>query len=215
MGELDSSGIRDNDNSGHGTVGLLCRNEGTSGFCENRLSVGGVPNRPDRNQGLLQLRQDPAQMGNGRPSGGGIVNYRPPQQSNMQMGGPVINVVLPEAQQPPLPVEEEEIGPLIDAAPPEPASDSAPEMMDREEMNSLLQSLFSSPTLLLLGIIFATSAAYMAIAMEEQAAQQRFQQAQLAAAFGGQQQFFQGRRRRHLPDVWYPKEPRFEKQNNR
>lgn len=215
VGELDSSGIRDNDNSGHGTVGLLCRNEGTSGFCENRLSVGGVPNRPDRNQGLLQLRQDPAQMGNGRPSGGGIVNYRPPQQSSMQMGGPVINVVLPEAQQPPLPVEEEEIGPLIDAAPPEPASDSAPEMMDREEMNSLLQSLFSSPTLLLLGIIFATSAAYMAIAMEEQAAQQRFQQAQLAAAFGGQQQFFQGRRRRHLPDVWYPKEPRFEKQNNR
>lgn len=215
VGELAASGIRDNDNSGHGTVGLLCRNEGTSGFCENRLSVGGVPNRPDRNQGLLQLRQDPAQMGNGRPSGGGIVNYRPPQQSSMQMGGPVINVVLPEVQESPLSVEEEEIGPLIGDAPPEPASDSAPEMMDREEMNSLLQSLFSSPTLLLLGIIFATSAAYMAIAMEEQAAQQRFQQAQLAAAFGGQQQFFQGRRRRQLPDVWYPKKPRFEKQNNR
>lgn len=131
------------------------------------------------------------------------------------MGGPVINVVLPEVQESPLSVEEEEIGPLIGDAPPEPASDSAPEMMDREEMNSLLQSLFSSPTLLLLGIIFATSAAYMAIAMEEQAAQQRFQQAQLAAAFGGQQQFFQGRRRRQLPDVWYPKKPRFEKQNNR
>ncbi|XP_042857680.1 uncharacterized protein LOC122243971 [Penaeus japonicus] len=214
VGELESSGIRDNDNSGHGTVGLLCRNEGTSGFCENRLSVGGVPNRPDRNQGLLQLRQDPAQMGNGRPSGSGIVNYRPPQQSSMQMGGPVINVVLPEVQETPGPVEDE-IGPLIDEAPPEPASDSGPEMMDREEMNSLLQSLFSSPTLLLLGIIFATSAAYMAIAMEEQAAQQRFQQAQLAAAFGGQQPFFQGRRRRHLPDMWYPKELKFENPNIR
>ncbi|XP_071520123.1 uncharacterized protein [Panulirus ornatus] len=202
LGEFDATGlediietgVRDNDNK--------------------RGSISRVgPSQPDRNQGLLNLRRDPAQMGHGRPSGGGFVSYRPQQQTNMHMGAPVVNVVLPEATtRVPAPAEKE-IGPLID--PREDEDDEpvtkAPQTMNREQVNSLLQSLFSSPTLLLMGIVFAASAAYMAIAMEEQAAQQNFQQAQLAAAFGGQPFPPGRRRRRNLSSrrLWHPRHPQF------
>ncbi|KAG7154287.1 uncharacterized protein LOC121856449 isoform X2 [Homarus americanus] len=198
LGEFDNSGLED-------VVETSIRDNNNKPSGVNRIG----PSRPDRNQGLLQLRQEPFQMGHGRPSGGGFVNYRPPQQTNMQMGTPVVNVVMPEATRPDPTPAEEEPGPLIEpgVTQEDAAVTRAPQTMDREEANSLLQSLFSSPTLLLLGIVFATSAAYMAIAMEEQAAQQRFQQAQLAAAFGGQP-FLPGRRRRSLDTLpWYPTVP--------
>ncbi|KAK3857472.1 hypothetical protein Pcinc_036277 [Petrolisthes cinctipes] len=164
--------------------------------------------QPDGNQGILDLRQDPHQMGHGRPVPPRVTQYRPPQQAPMHMGAPVLNVVVPQvAPAPALPQQEE--GSLIDlldtsgneeeASP----SNDNPNSMDREEVNSLLQSLFSSPTLLLLGVVFATSAAYMAITMEEQAAQQRFQQAQLAAAFGGLPFSQPGRGRRDTRHLYY------------
>lgn len=193
LDDISETGIRDNNNK-RGSITRI------------------APSQPDRNQGLLHLRHDPAQMGHGRPSGGGFVNYRPPQQTNMHMGGPVVSEVRPQATTSvPVP-SEEETGPLIDPGEGEDdaAVTNAPQTMDREQVNSLLQSLFSSPTLLLLGIVFAASAAYMAIAMEEQAAQQNFQQAQLAAAFGGQP-FPPGRRRRRRSIAtfrpWYPQLP--------
>ncbi|XP_064097911.1 putative uncharacterized protein DDB_G0282133 [Macrobrachium nipponense] len=190
--------------------GQRCSQTGMSGgSCHNRLSLGGSPASPDRNQGLLQLRQDASHMGNGQQANSGIVNFRPPAQNSMQMGSPVLNVVLPEIA---TPSTTSEPGPLIDPNPPETTTEQqvneAPNAMNRQEMNSLLQSLFSSPTLLLLGIVFATSAAYMAIAMEEQAAQQRFQQAQLAAAFGGQP-FPPGRKRRNIHTDDYFSKNRF------
>ncbi|KAK4302043.1 hypothetical protein Pmani_025847 [Petrolisthes manimaculis] len=165
--------------------------------------------QPDRNQGILDLRQDLHQMGHGRPVPPRVTQYRPPQQAPMHMDAPVLNVVVPQVASAPAPPQQEE-GSLIDlldtggneeeeASPSNDNTDS----MDREEVNSLLQSLFSSPTLLLLGIVFATSAAYMAITMEEQAAQQRFQQAQLAAAFGGLPFSQPGRRRRDTISHWY------------
>ncbi|XP_068215697.1 GATA zinc finger domain-containing protein 7-like [Palaemon carinicauda] len=196
-----TSGVMGNGNQIPGNVQRCSQTGTTGGGCHNRLSLGGSPAFPDRNQGLLQLRQDASHMGNGQQANSGILNFRPPAPNSMHMGSPVLNVVLPEIASP---LANDEPGPLIDPNPPETTTqqqaNEAPDAMDRQEMNSLLQSLFSSPTLLLLGIVFAASAAYMAIAMEEQAAQQRFQQAQLAAAFGGQP-FPPGRKRRNIPSA--------------
>ena len=207
LGEVDDNPARETGNQNaprQSSNGQPCSNSGsTGGICHNRISSSGTPSLPDRNQGLLQLQHNPSHMGNGQQSHSGIVNFRPPSpQNHMQMDAPVVNVVLPEVTRPVTTEEPPLIEPTERIA--ETQNNEASDGMDRQEMNSLLQSLFSSPTLLLLGIIFATSAAYMAIAMEEQAAQQQFQQAQLAAAFGGQP-FPAGRKRRHVSseDVWF------------
>lgn len=151
----------------------------------------------DRNQDSLQLDQD-SHVSHSDPFGGDFVNYRPPQQSNMQMEAPIFKVTPPEVNRTTSTPTQEEPNPLSDPGetPDDTPVTSTQQTIDREGISSLLQSLFSSSMLLLLGILLTTSVAYIAKVMDEQAAQQRLQQAQqrhrqaqLAAAFGNQHFF--------------------------
>lgn len=126
---------------------------------------------------------DPPQMEHG--FGGDLLGSEPEQQNDGKKE-PSVNTI------PPAPAQKSS-GPSA----PQDAADISSHSMDQQHIDSLLRSLFSSPALLLLGVVFAASAAYMAIVMDEQAAQQRLQQAQLAAAFGVQP-FSEGRRKRGL-----------------
>ncbi|KAK7072868.1 hypothetical protein SK128_011162 [Halocaridina rubra] len=193
--EYYNGNFRENQNQ-HPVFGKTCQNSG--GSCENRHHNSNQSIPFNREQDLFQQKQTESHMGNRDQIDKGIAKYRP-QINNMQMNSPVLNVVLPETTSKGLSSEEE--GSFIDSNLVSEASQElttkATSVRDREDVNSLLHSFFSSPTLLLLGIIFATSAAYLAIAIEEQAAQQRFQQAQLAAAFAGQP-FPPGRKRRDI-----------------
>ncbi|XP_063889731.1 uncharacterized protein LOC135116307 [Scylla paramamosain] len=126
---------------------------------------------------------DPSQMEHG--FGGNLVNVEPLQQSEVKTEPPVVATTSPFPAQ-----KSSNLSERQDTADVSPSK-------NQPQMDSPLRSLFSSPMLLLLGVVFAASAAYMAIAMEEQGALQRLQQAQLTAAFGDQP-FLEGRTKRSL-----------------
>lgn len=127
---------------------------------------------------------DPPQMEHG--FGGNLLGRLPQQQNDGNAEPSGMTTISPAPGQK-----------SNDLSVPQDTVDIPSHSMDHQQIESPLRSLFSSPALLLLGAVFAASAAYMAIVMDEQAAQQRLQQAQLATAFSVQP-FSKRRRKKSL-----------------
>ncbi|MPC20183.1 hypothetical protein E2C01_013115 [Portunus trituberculatus] len=167
-----------------GSDSALRKRMGTSE--QNYVSKAAVNNQEMANSAYIHGRKDGSdlpQMEHG--FGGNLLDVEPLQQSEVKTE-PVVVATTPlvPAQKSSDPAERRDTTQVSPSK-------------DHPHKNSPLRSLFSSPMLLLLGVVFAASAAYMAIVMEEQGALQRLQQAQLTAAFGGQP-FLEGRRKRSL-----------------